>query len=337
MADKQISKPAKIALVGCGNFLFNTLYPMLRNQPVRLAGICDTNPQKRERFASFYNTGNQYEDYKELIQREHPEAVLCAVNAGVHYEVAKFCLENGIHVFVEKTPCDTAVQAEELAGMQKQSGKYLAVGFNRRFVTGYVLTKEIIRRSDFGAISMYYSKFNANPYHSNDYFIFNHIIHHLDLARFLLGEIADIELRTKIINDRSGAFEVHFTSVESGAIGTIQAASMLNEAYPMEILELSGTGGSVVVNNLRDLRYNRTGPCRNVDVPEPLKNDGDCLSWNLSNGFGIGSGVYSYLGFEVELAEFFNAVRGGARPSCTIEESVGSMKAMEAVRRAFKP
>jgi predicted dehydrogenase len=324
----------KLAIIGCGNFTFNTLYPMLRKQPIRLAAICDTAPEQTERFAAFYNAGVRYTDYREMILTEKPDGVICAVNASVHYEAAKFCLENNVTIFVEKTPCETAKQAEELAELQKAGGKFVVTGFNRRFVNSYMMTREIIQRPEFGSVSMYYSKFNSDPYLSNDYYIFNHIIHHLDLARYLLGEIAGIKVQSRIVNGRSGAFEVHFKALETGAVGTIQAASMLNEAYPMEILDIAGTNGNVVVNNIRDLRYNRTGPHRNVETPEPLKNDGDCLSWNLSGGFGVGSGIYSYLGFETELDQFIKAITGGTRPACTIEESIGTMKVMEEVRKA---
>ncbi|MDR1903977.1 MAG: Gfo/Idh/MocA family oxidoreductase [Treponema sp.] len=323
----------KTVLIGCGGFTFNTLYPMLRNQPVRLAAVCDTDPARREAFARFYAVEKQYEDYREMILTERPGAVLCVVNADMHYEAAKLCLQEGIPVFVEKTPCRTSGQAEELAELQKRSGTIAAVGFNRRYCTAYTMAREIIRRPEFGRISMYYSKFNADPYGSHEYFIFNHIIHHIDLARYLLGEITDIQARRTIIDEKSGAWEVHFTALESGAVGTIQAASMLNEAYPMERLDIASTGGNVVVDNLRDLRYNRTGPRRDRCFAEPLANDGDCLTWNLSNGYGIGAGIFSYLGFEVELDEFFSALRGGPKPRSTIEECVGTMKAMEAVRR----
>jgi predicted dehydrogenase len=308
---------------------------MLRGQPVHLQAICDTDPAKLDHFAQFYRVDKQYTGYKEMIQKEKPDAVFCVVNADMHYEVAKYCLENGVHVFVEKTPCQTSAQAEELAALQKKSGKYLFVSFNRRYVTSYMLTHEIIHRPEFGTIAMYYSKFNANPYGSFDYFVFNHIIHHIDLARYLLGELTDINVQQLSIdaNKGAGSFAVHFTAKESGAIGTIQAAAVLSEAYPMERLDIAGAGGNVVVDNVRDLRYNRTGPRRDVNFSEPLKNDGDCLTWNLSPGYGIGAGVFSYLGFEAELHEFFGAAAGGKAPECTIEKCVGTMQVMETVRR----
>lgn len=36
---------------------------------------------------------------------------------------------------------------------------------------------------------MYQSQFNTSPYRNDAFFKLNHIIHHLDLARFLLGEL----------------------------------------------------------------------------------------------------------------------------------------------------
>ncbi|MDR2478633.1 MAG: Gfo/Idh/MocA family oxidoreductase [Treponema sp.] len=331
MTDKRVN----LCLVGCGSFPYNTLYPMLRNLPVDLRAICDIEPGKLERFRRFYRVENCYTDYREMINKEKPGAVICVANPDVHYDVAKYCLSAGIHVFVEKTPCRTAAEAEELAKLQAESGKFLSVGFNRRYVTAYMLSREIIGRPEFGKIAMYYSKFNANPYGSVDRFVFNHIIHHIDLARYLLGELSDISVQRFIVDQEhgSGGFAVHFTALESGAVGTIQAASVLSEAYPMERLDIAGTGGNVVVDNLRDLRYNRTGPCRDINFAEPLKNEGDCLAWNVSAGYGIGSGIFSYLGFEAELAEFLGAVQGGPEPGCTITRCIGTMEVMEKVRR----
>jgi hypothetical protein len=54
----------------------------------------------------------------------------------------------------------------------------------------------------------------------------------------------------------------------------------------------------------------------------------------LSGGYGIGAGIFSYLGFEAELAEFFGAVLGKGEPGCTIKQCVGTMKVMEQVRLA---
>jgi predicted dehydrogenase len=324
----------RLALVGLGSYMHNTLAPILRNLPLELVAACDLDPEKALRFSSFYATPKTYGDFREMIGKERPDAVICATDAKTHYKAAKFCLQNSIDVFVEKTPCETSDQARELASLAEASGKKLNVGFNRRFATAYMLAKDIIGRPEFGKATMYYSKFNASVYGSNDYFVFNHIIHHLDLARYLLGEIEVGSVLSKTVNEKSGAFIVNFTTGH-GAIGTIQCASMLEEAYPMERLDIVGTGGNIIVDNLRDLRFNRSAPARDKDYAAPLIDGGDCLSLNLSNGYGLGSGIFSYLGLEAELGRFVSSVLGNAKDAgCSIADCIGTMEAMEAVRKA---
>jgi predicted dehydrogenase len=299
---------------------------------MRLVAACDINPQNLEKFATFFYTPRVFLDFQEMLAKEKLDAVICAANAQTHFEVAKACLQAGVHVFVEKTPCETAAQARELSELSKKAGKVVAVGFNRRYATAYALAKDIIASPSFGA-SMYYSKFNASVYGSNDYFVFNHIIHHIDLARFLLGEIKLESTLWKKESDASCASVISFTS-EKGVIGTIQCASMLEEAYPMERLDIAGTGGNVVVDNLKGLRWNRTAPARDKDFASPLLEGGDCLSWNPSHGYGLGNGVFSYIGMEAELAAFAEAIQSGKANGCVaIGDCVGTMSFMEDVRR----
>jgi predicted dehydrogenase len=326
----------KLALVGCGNFPFQTLYPMLRNQPIDLAGICDIDPAKTERFSRFYKAGRAYTDYREMIRAEKPDAVICVANKEVHYEVGKFCLENGVNVLTEKSPCPGAAQAEELAALQKKTGKFMGVAFNRRWGTGYTLARQVIQGSDFGKVSMLYSKFNTKAYQNLDQFVFNHIIHLIDLTVYLLGEIANPSVQALIHGEHSGALAIHFTAVKSKAICTIQSAAMEDEAYPMERLDVAGTGGNLVVDNWRDFHYDRTGPERDIHFAAPLTNSGDSLSWRPAGGYGIGRGIFSYMGFESLLSEFIKSARGEGKFSCTIEDCIPTMKFTDEVRKLVK-
>ncbi|GHT57589.1 hypothetical protein FACS1894109_10110 [Spirochaetia bacterium] len=329
-------KLLKLALVGCGAFPFQTLYPMLRNQPIDLVGICDIDPAKTEKFSRFYKAGRAYTDYKEMIRIEKPDAVLCVTNKETHYEVAKFCLENGVNVLTEKAPCDNAAQAEELAALQKKAGKFMGVAFNRRWGTGYVLAKQVIDGSEFGKVSMFYSKFNTKAYQNLDQFVYNHIIHLFDLAVYLLGELENPSVQKLIYGEHNGALAIHFTAVKSRALCTIQSSATEDEAYPMERLDMAGTGGNLVVDNWRDFHYDRTGPDRDIHFASPLTNSGDALSWHPAGGYGIGRGIFSYMGFEYLLSEFIDAARGMGKFSCTIEDCIPTMRITDEVRRLVR-
>jgi predicted dehydrogenase len=321
----------KLALVGCGEYMYNVMYFAMRKLPVRLVGVCDSDPKKLERFSTLFNVPARYASYTEMIDAQKPDAVLCIVDAATHYEVMKYCLTRGIHVFAEKTPCSSAEQAKELAALQKKSGKTAMVGFNRRFAASYMMAKEVIGRPEFGTPAMFYAKFHASPYRSIDYFIFNHIIHFLDLARYFLGELENIDVRHKVYTEKSGAFLVNFTTAV-GTIGTIQSACMLQEPYPMERVDIVGTAGrDVVVDNLRSFSYNRSGPARDKQFDLPLQDSGDCLAWNPSHGYAYG---FDYMGFDAELDAFVKSITTGAPCGCGIGDCVGSMEAMEIVRKA---
>ena len=326
----------KLALIGCGNFTYNTLYPMLRNQAVELVGICDLDPAKTQRFNRFYQTGNRYTDYKEMIKTEKPEAVLCVTNLNVHYEVAKFCLGNGINVLTEKAPCQNAAQAEELFDLQKSSGKFHGVLFNRRWSTGYVLAKQVLNSKEFGKISMIYSKFNTHTYRDIDFFVYNHIIHLIDLMVFLVGELSKPVVQTLVFGPNSGALGIHFTAGKTSAICTIQSATDEDEAYPVERLDIAGTGGNLSLDNWRVFHWDRSGPARDIDFNLPLDFRGDCLSWHPAGGYGIGRGIFSYMGFESALEEFVKAANGNGKFSCTIEECIPTMKFTDEVRKQVK-
>jgi predicted dehydrogenase len=309
---------------------------MLRSQPIELVGICDINPAKTARFAKFYQAGKAYTDYKEMIRAEKPDAVICVVSRELHYEVGKFCLENGVNVLTEKAPCVNAAQAEELAALQTKTGKFMGVAFNRRWGAGYVLAKQVMERPEFGAPSMLYTKFNTKAYRDFDFFVYNHISHLIDLVVFLLGELSAPTVQTLIRGEHSGVLGIHFTALKSGAVCTIQSAAMEDEAYPMERLDIAAAGGNLVVDNWRDLHWDRSGPERDIHFNAPLENSGDALSWRPAGGYGIGRGIFSYMGFESLLDEFIKACRGEKQFSCTIRETVPTMKFIDRVMGEIK-
>jgi predicted dehydrogenase len=320
--------PINIAFIGCGRHMFNFLYPRLRKLPVNTAGVCDKDPAKLKHFASYYAVSKLYTDYEEMILETKPDAVVCAVEADVHYRAAKYCLSRQIPVYVEKAPCETAAQAEELAELSLKNNRIAMVGFNRRYATGYMMARDAIGRKEFGQPALFYMKFHASPYRSVDYYVFNHIIHLLDTACYMLGKLDNISVLHRVFTPQKGSYIVNFTAA-SGAIGTVQSACMLATPYPMEYLDIAGTGGQeVTVDNLQDVRYNRTGPKRDEIHGLALQDDGDCLSWNASNGHSWG---VDYLGFDAQLDEFYNAVAGGKKIISGIESCVDTMIALERV------
>lgn len=316
----------RTALVGLGNHMVSQIFPTLFKLPVQIAAVCDRDREKLERFRRFCPVQEEkcYLSYAEMIEKEKPEAVVCVGNAALHYSAAAVCLKHKIPVFVEKTPCESAAQAQELCRLEAESGCFAMAGFNRRFSTSYRMMKRLIHSEEFGKPCLYLAKYNSSEYPDDSYFVFNHVIHHLDLMRYLLGEIQEIEAVKMKFSERRVGYHISFIS-ESGVMGFLQSSSLQCESYPMERVEITGDKSVAIADNVKGLIYNRFTANKTQAEPELVQKE-DALSWNYNQGH---SSMYSHYGYERELACFFDAVQGKREPENTFGEVKKTMELYE--------
>src|SRR5690606_10816886 len=81
-----------------------------------------------------------FDDYRALVGRI--DAVTIAASTSEHYSLAKFFLENGVHVLVEKPMTRTSAEAAELTALAEQRGLKLQVGHVERFNPALVSARE---------------------------------------------------------------------------------------------------------------------------------------------------------------------------------------------------
>ncbi|MFH5185206.1 Gfo/Idh/MocA family protein [Paenibacillus sp. TAB 01] len=324
--------PIRLGLVGLGAHMVDNLLHRLMTLPVEIAAVCDILPERISFVERKYRTGAAYTDYKRMLERESLDAVICSATPQIHYEVAKSSMLADLPVFVEKTPCRTVEQAEELAALQQSTGRYAMVGFNRRFATAYLMAKEVAQRAKFGGIHMYQAKYHAGAYGSKHAFIFNHIVNHMDLARFLLGELAVTHAEAFELDDRRFGYNITLMA-ESGAIGNIQSASVQDMTFPVERVELIGSGQNVIVDNLKSIVHNRPGQWNGGGMRAAFREQGDAQSWNVNNGLHTS---FTYLGYDLELLEFVQSAAKRREPAVHMGDTVKTIRLMEQVRRLLQ-
>jgi predicted dehydrogenase len=106
-----------------------------------LVAVVDINPATARQVAAECGT-MALTDYHELFDRV--EAVSIVVPTSHHYAVAKACLQNGIHVLLEKPMTATLVEADELIALAKGRGLILQVGHLERFNSATVALRGIL-------------------------------------------------------------------------------------------------------------------------------------------------------------------------------------------------
>ena len=107
----------KVVIVGSGFGMYGLLPSFSRVKGCKVVSICGENSERMQSYCKELGL-NRYTDWREMLQKEKPDAVAIAVIPKHQYEIAKYALENGIAVFAEKpltTSYHTSLELSKLA------------------------------------------------------------------------------------------------------------------------------------------------------------------------------------------------------------------------------
>jgi predicted dehydrogenase len=96
----------------------------------RLVGVCDVAAAAGERVAAQTKT-RYFADHRDLVGQV--DAVVIAASTAAHFELARYFLEHGVHVFVEKPIAQTSREAAALTELAEKKSLKLQVGHIERF------------------------------------------------------------------------------------------------------------------------------------------------------------------------------------------------------------
>lgn len=133
----------KCAVIGVGYLgrFHAQKYKMLPE--VELIGVCDVNKTSCDAVAQELEVHAFY-DYRELFGKV--QAVSIAATTNQHYNIAKECIENGLHVLIEKPITETVQQADALIHLAEKYGIKLQVGHLERFNAARLALDEYLHK-----------------------------------------------------------------------------------------------------------------------------------------------------------------------------------------------
>jgi UDP-2-acetamido-3-amino-2,3-dideoxy-glucuronate N-acetyltransferase len=179
------SKP-KVAVVGAGYWGKN----LVRNfyQLGALATVCDEKEEALADVRTKYcvRTTNSLE---EVLADPNIDAVVIAVPAALHHEVAKRCLLAGKDVFVEKPLALHAVEGKELIELATQRRRVIMVGHILEYHPAILELRRRIREGELGRIQyIYSSRLNLGKLRTEENILWSFAPHDISAILFLLGE-----------------------------------------------------------------------------------------------------------------------------------------------------
>ena len=117
-----------IAMVGVGNWGKNLARDFASLGQVRVKYICDLNEKIRAAMSRQYPETIVTDDYDAVLADPDVAAVVVAVDAPLHFKLAKKALEAGKHTYVEKPLTLKTADSEELVALADAKGLKLMVG-----------------------------------------------------------------------------------------------------------------------------------------------------------------------------------------------------------------
>jgi predicted dehydrogenase len=123
----------KVAIVGCGKIADSHAMQIKGIKGCELVGVCDREELMAKQLYERFPIKQYFTDLAELVDKARPDVVHITTPAETHFEVARFCLEQGCHVYVEKPFTLYAEQAQRLVDLAGRKAVKLTVGHNDQF------------------------------------------------------------------------------------------------------------------------------------------------------------------------------------------------------------
>ena len=331
----------KVGILGCGPIAqAGHFESVTKGRNTQLYTICDVAEDLAERFAVTHGAERIYNNYDRMLEDPDLDAVIIATGDTFHVPAAKAALAARKHVLCEKPLGVTLEEVEDLRQAQRQSNCLLQVGHMKRFDPGLQSAREFIdaemgemlafkgwycdsthRYSNTDAVQPLIVKSKAARKPEKDpkanlqqYYLLAHGCHLLDTARYLCGDLVEVQARYR---ERFGA-HCWFVDVEfaNGAMGHLDLTVAVRMDWH-EGFQMYGENGSILAKTFNPWLFRSS----EVDIFHEATGTTSRV---------LGSDAHFY---RRQLESFADAVLNGTGvKGADVDDGVASVRAMLAVQ-----
>ena len=157
-------KHLKIGIAGAGGQGRKHLLNCLRLKNTKVIGVAD---RSKTTLSTISRLGiKTYEDYREMITKEKPDAVIVALPNDLHAQCCVIASESGCDILVEKPLARNTKEGKHVADHARKTGVKLMVGMCHRFITDCRKLKEEIDTGTLGRIDFASALYFTGPFTS---------------------------------------------------------------------------------------------------------------------------------------------------------------------------
>jgi UDP-N-acetylglucosamine 3-dehydrogenase len=322
----------RLVLIGLGMMGAHHARVLADLDRAELVGVADLDAAAVQRVVRG-RTLRGYADYREALAAERPDAVVVAVPTRCHAEVARYALEHGAHVLLEKPIAASVAEGEALRDLAARRGLLLSIGHVERFNPALVALKQRLDAGELGQVFHLHAR-RLGPFAQRIQDVGVTVdlgTHDLDVMRHLLGSAPE-RLHSEVARRLHSVHEdlvVALLRFPGGEIGQLEASWLM----PTKVRELMVTGerGMFVLNYLtQDLYVYANGEAR-TDWPSLAELTG------VSEGSVTRLPVHRQEPLHAELTAFVQAVVQGGPPPVPADDAIECLRLAQAIVAAARP
>ena len=258
------NKVFRVALIGCGAISGNHVNAIL-SAGQTLCALCDVEIHRAKALAEKFDLQELplYTDYKEMLDREHPDALHIATPHYLHAEMVTEALGRNIHVLCEKPIGISLDQLEAIKKAVSQSSAQLGICQQNRYEPMMLRLKELAKDGVKGGNGYVVWKRDAAYYRSGAWrgtwaeegggVMINQALHTLDILQWICG--MPTHVTAHCANDSlKGVIEVEDTAsarfeTADGTVLHFYATNSAGTSFPVHLEIKLASGESVLATN----------------------------------------------------------------------------------------
>jgi len=250
----------KIGLVGAGYIGGVHARILAADERVKLVGFADVVEKRAQELANQFG-GKAYTDYEQLLS-SGIDAVYVTTPNTLHTPIVLSALTRGIHVFCEKPMAITFEDAKRIREAARASKGLYQIGHNRRFAPVYQFAKEKIAQGlvPYSAnVKMNRGELKNPPWVWNKDvtggFLFESTIHLLDMIRWLMGEVLELDCRARANVYPDLDDFVMILTFENDRYAAFSSCAHATWSFPFERIELYGDHAAIITEEMEKVTY----------------------------------------------------------------------------------
>jgi predicted dehydrogenase len=209
-----MTEPTGVALVGYGYWGANLARNIQSCPDLRLIGVADPNEAQRVAARTDHPSVSTFASLDEALAVDEVEAVVLAVPAAMHADMAATVLDCGRHVLVEKPLAMTGSDAEMLVDKAADVGRIAMVGHTFLYSPPVRRLREYVQRGDLGSVQYLYSqRLSLGRIRRDCNALWNFAPHDVSIMLYLLGERPTEVSATSLTMIEPGIADVFFATL----------------------------------------------------------------------------------------------------------------------------